>query len=70
MCRRRPRRRFHNAPQAAVDAAVKILNANYNYLTDWAEKNQHDEKAQGIIRLMFRMLGIYHGGPTKSPSPT
>lgn len=54
-------------PQAAVDAAVKILNANYNYLTDWAEKNQHDEKAQGIIRLMFRMLGIYHGAADKEP---
>lgn len=54
-------------PQAAVDAAVKILNANYNYLTDWAEKNQHDEKAQGIIRLMFRMLGIYHGASDKEP---
>ena len=54
-------------PQAAVDAAVKILNANYNYLTDWAEKNRNDEKAQGIIRLMFRMLGIYHGAADKEP---
>lgn len=54
-------------PEAAVAAAVKCLNDNYDYLVDWASKNQADEKAQGIIRLMYRMLGIYHGAADKEP---
>lgn len=55
------------APADAVAAAQKCLVDNYNYLTDWAGKNQTDEKTQGIIRLMFRMLGIYHGAADKKP---
>ena len=54
-------------PEGAVEAAVKTLVDNYNYLTDWAEKNSGDEKVQGIIRLMYRMLGIYHGAADKEP---
>ena len=54
-------------PEGAVEAAVKTLNDNYRYLTEWAEKNQHDEKTRNIIRLMFRMLGIYHGAADKEP---
>ncbi len=40
---------------------------NYDYLVDWAYRNRSDEKAQGIIRLMYRMLGIYHGAADKAP---
>ncbi len=54
-------------PPAAVEAAVKCLNDNYDYLVDWAYRNRTDEKAQGIIRLMYRMLGIYHGASDKAP---
>lgn len=54
-------------PDGAVELATNALVENYNYLTDWAEKNQTDEKTQSIIRLMFRQLGIYHGAADKEP---
>lgn len=54
-------------PDGAVELATDALVRNYNYLTDWAEKNQTDEKTQSIIRLMFRQLGIYHGAADKEP---
>lgn len=54
-------------PDGAVEMATEALVKNYNYLCDWAEKNQTDAKTQSIIRLMFRMLGIYHGAADKEP---
>ena len=54
-------------PEGLPELANKALVDNYNYLTDWAEKNQTDIRVQGIIRLMFRMLGIYHGAADKEP---
>ena len=54
-------------PEGAIPLAEKALVDNYNYLTDWIVKNQDDTRAQGIIRLMFRMLGIYHGAADKEP---
>ena len=52
-------------PAGAVDQAVKALTDNYNYMTDYVEKNQGDRHIQGLIRLMYRMLGIYHGAADK-----
>ncbi len=52
-------------PPNGLEIAGKALVDNYNYLTDWAEKNQADSKTQSIIRLMFRMLGIYEGAADK-----
>ncbi len=54
-------------PAGAVELATNALVENYNYLCDWAEKNQADAKTQSIIRLMYRMLGIYHGAADKEP---
>lgn len=54
-------------PDGAVELATNALVENYNYLCEWAEKNQTDEKTQSIIRLMFRQLGIYHGSADKEP---
>ncbi|MDE5876556.1 MAG: hypothetical protein K2H47_03560 [Muribaculaceae bacterium] len=54
-------------PPGGVEMATNALIENYNYLTDWAEKNQTEAKTQSIIRLMFRMLGIYHGAADKEP---
>ena len=34
-------------------------------MTDYVEKKQDDRHIQGLIRLMFRMLGIYHGAADK-----
>ena len=52
-------------PPNGVEIAQGALVENYNYLTSWAEKNATDEKTISIIRLMFRMLGIYHGAADK-----
>lgn len=52
-------------PAGAVEQAVKALTDNYNYMTDYVEKHQDDKRIQGLIRLMFRMLGIYHGAADK-----
>ena len=52
-------------PAGAVEQATKALIDNYNYMTDYVEKKQDDRHIQGLIRLMFRMLGIYHGAADK-----
>lgn len=52
-------------PTGAVEQAVKALTDNYNYMTDYVEKKQGDRHIQGLIRLMYRMLGIYHGAADK-----
>lgn len=54
-------------PEGAVEIATDALVKNYNYLTDWAEKNISDDKTVAIVRLMYRMLGIYHGAADKAP---
>ncbi len=54
-------------PAGAVEQAVKALTDNYSYMTDYVEKRQDDKRVQGLIRLMFRMLGIYHGAADKEP---
>lgn len=54
-------------PAGAVEQAVKALTDNYNYMTDYVDKHQDDKRVQGLIRLMFRMLGIYHGAADKEP---
>ena len=52
-------------PEGLPEKANQVLVQNYNYLTDYVEKNQTDLRTQGIMRLMFRMLGIYHGSADK-----
>lgn len=54
-------------PPHGVEIATRHLVDNYNYLIDWVEKNQADAKSQNIQRLMYRMLGIYHGAADKEP---
>lgn len=55
-------------PPGGLEIAGKALVDNYNYLTGWVEKNMNTcEKSRNIARLMFRMLGIYHGAADKEP---
>ena len=54
-------------PEGMPEKVEKALIDNYKYLTDWAEKNATDLKGQNITRLMFRMLGIYHGAADMEP---
>ena len=44
-----------------LSAAQQALIDNYNWLYDYVGKHQSDEKVQKIVRLMYRMLGIYDG---------
>ncbi len=50
-----------------LTACGQSVVENYNWLCDWAEMNKDDEKAQKIIRLMFRQLGIYEGAVDATP---
>lgn len=54
-------------PPGGLGIAGSALVENYNYLTAWASENKDDAKAASIIRLMFRMLGIYHGAADREP---
>lgn len=54
-------------PPNGLQIVQKHLTDNYNYLCDWVEKNQADQKTQNIMRLMFRMFGIYEGAANKAP---
>ncbi len=55
-------------PPNGLEIVTKHLVTNYNWLTDYVEKNQaSDVKVRNIMRLMFRMLGIYHGTADKEP---
>lgn len=54
-------------PDGLPELARQALVNNYNYLTDWAEKNASDTKTQSIIRLMYRLLGIAHGAQGREP---
>lgn len=55
-------------PPDGLEIAGNALVQNYNYLTDWAEKNfDKSEQTRNIVRLMYRMLGIYHGAADKEP---
>lgn len=50
-----------------LTAAAETLITNYNYLYQWALERKDDVKVQGIIRLMYRMLGIYDGAAGNAP---
>ena len=53
-------------PPNGLEIAGKHLSDNYKYLVNWAEKNKDtDEKCRNIVRIMFRMLGIFHGAADK-----
>lgn len=54
-------------PDGIPELATKTLIENYNYLTDAVEKNKEDARYQKIMRLMYRMLGIYHGAADREP---
>ncbi|MDE6335406.1 MAG: hypothetical protein K2L34_02440, partial [Muribaculaceae bacterium] len=55
-------------PPNGLEIVTKHLVTNYNWLIDYVEKNQAaDQKVRNILRLMYRMLGIYHGAADKEP---
>ncbi len=65
-----------STPQADLNIDVKpgylkavgeAVEQNYNWLCDWAQSNKDDLKAEKIIRLMYRQLGIYDGAAGNEP---
>jgi hypothetical protein len=48
-------------PPRGVELAEKALVENYRYLYGWVSARSDDPKAVAIMRMMFRMLGIYDG---------
>ena len=50
-----------------LTACGQAIIENYNYLCDWATQRKADVKAEKIVRLMFRQLGIYEGAVGAEP---
>lgn len=65
-----------STPQDAISVEVKpeyltacaeTLVTNYRYTYQWVLERKDDRLVQGIMRLMFRMMGIYDGATDKEP---
>jgi hypothetical protein len=54
--------------QAELDKAADILNQNYNYLITYLKTTTDSDAAGKLSRLLFRMLGIYHGATLAQPA--
>lgn len=63
-------------PQDAISVEVKpeylkacgeTLVTNYNYTYQWVNERQDDPKVRNIMRLMFRMFGLYEGAVGTEP---
>lgn len=55
-------------PPNGLEIVTKHLVDNYNWLINYVDKNQAaDQKVRNILRLMYRMLGIFHGSTDKEP---
>ncbi|MCX5903564.1 MAG: hypothetical protein NTV89_08875 [Proteobacteria bacterium] len=64
----------HSFPQqpgptpAELEKAASILNENYNYLIKYLKTTPDSDAARKLSRLLFRMLGIYHGATLAAPA--
>ncbi|MFH1222052.1 MAG: hypothetical protein V1492_03130 [Candidatus Micrarchaeota archaeon] len=53
--------------QSQKEQAAELLLQNYNYTLNYA-KNADPVLRQKILRVVFRMLGVYHGATKDSPA--
>lgn len=53
--------------QEELDRAAGILNQNYAYFINYLQTTNDADMAHKLSRLLFRMLGIYHGATLKNP---
>jgi len=53
---------------AALDAAGKVLNQNYTYTMGYIQRQADPVLRQQLTRLVFRLLGIYHGATQAGPA--
>ncbi len=58
----------HGPTRAELDAAGAILNQNYAYFIKYLQENAGTDAANKLTRLLFRMLGIYHGATLEGPA--
>jgi hypothetical protein len=55
--------------RAELARAARLLNSNYSALIRYLSNSTADPDAvQGLKRLLFRMVGIYHGATLKQPA--
>lgn len=57
----------NKVPDEMVEISGSALIANYNYQFDYVKTRQDDPMVASLIRLMYRMLGIYEGAADKQP---
>ena len=59
----------HGPTQTELDTAAGILNSNYNSFLQYLNNSTTDAvTAVRLKRLLFRMLGIYHGATLSQPA--
>lgn len=51
-----------------LDQAGAILTQNYNYLISYLQNNADTDATRKLSRLLFRMLGVYHGATLARPA--
>ena len=51
-----------------ISLALGVLKDNYSYTISYIENQQDPAIAQNLKRLVFRMLGIYHGTLLATPA--
>ena len=54
-------------PPGMAEKVQEALISNWNFMIEQSAKNADDLKWQNITRLMYRMLGIYHGAADIAP---
>jgi hypothetical protein len=57
-------------PPSSDELAIanSVMNQNFNYLIGYLKTNSDPIAVQGLKRLLFRMLGIYHGATREHPA--
>jgi len=55
--------------QKEIETARKVLVANMKYMISYVQKTPDQKLKEQITRLMYRMVGIYHGATKDKPAP-
>jgi len=58
----------HDSPsQAELAQAEQVLIRNYQYTTDYIRNTTDEKVARNMRRLLYRMVGAYHGATRSAP---
>ncbi len=58
---------FWGLPTSEMAAVNSLLTANYDFMIDYLQTNAGTVAGHQLTRLLFRMLGIYHGATLSQP---